>query len=283
MGQPLSRGQPSALPPDPADNYQVYTGDQGPPVTYLPPPPSGPPRGLRRPRPMPPPVDQSILQYGQTDADFWDNGSDPVYLPESRGGLRRRPGGFDPFADDDPRGYPPPGSVARDPGLAAEMIARMKARQMNRSLPPRNQPQAYAAQPQSYAPQVQSYAPQAQSYAPQAQSYAPQTVQQPQQYQAPVLYYDPVTGAVSAGQTPAPAPQPNYVVPQVMGVPQGMMPMMGYPQGVAPQGYMYPGMGGMPMMMGGMPQYVMPQAQPAQPIVVPGHLYTRDGGVTKLG
>jgi len=202
------------------------------------------------------------------DDGMWGD-DDPVYLPEQRGGLRRRPGGFDPFLNGSPQGYPPQDSVTRGPGLAQDMISRMRMKQQvepagravqYRSAPPRS---AYPPQSQGYAPQ--SYAPQQQSYAPQPQSYG---LQQSTGGQQPVMYYDPKTGAIA--NPPQVTPQ---TAPQYMAYPPGMM---GFPQAQGQNPFMFPGMPNM--------SYMMPQApQQQQPIVIPGQLYTRDGGMHQLG
>jgi len=263
MGQPYS-----------PDNYQVYTGPQGPDPGY--PPVYLQQRRLAGRPPMPPPPISLPRSQRAGDEEFWSDGcDDPVYLPQPRGPPRRR--GFDPFAD---QGYPPPSSVTRDRGVAQDMIERMRGRQQGRM--------ARSGFPGP------------------AQSYAPQSNPQ----QQPVIYYDPATGATSQPQISSQSTSTpvQTAAPQMMGYPQGMMGMggqqgymypgmmgqgmMGMPQGMMgmPQGMMGmpQGMMGMPQGMMGMPQgmgYMMPMMAPQQqqPIVVPGQLYTAAGGVQQLG
>lgn len=280
MGQPVSRRYPTTSPfpagAAPFENYQVYTGPQGPPADYI---PGYPPPGPRRPRDGPLPRRRMLEEdagWGGMDYD------DPVYLPDAVG-PRRRPGGFDPF-DDPRRDYPPPSSVTRDRGgVAQEMIAAMRddlpggrpfqGRGFNprfRSAPP--QPRVTRGtttvvnEPPGFMPGQQF------AYGPQQIPGAPQPQQQ-------VIYYDPATGACSGGgQVPGYTPQAQtapqmYMMPGMMQ--QGMMPQMMGMQGM-PQTM---GMMGMPQMGMGM---FMPQEQP-KPIVIPGQLYTAAGGVQQLG
>jgi hypothetical protein len=317
MGQPVSKRHTTA-PIAPFENYQVYTGPpQNPPGSYpgdYPPPgngygpigrpveygpPSrgdyGPPQGDYGPRPRP--IDRPLPRRSdfplhgrpmgrgppQMEEDFWED-EDPVYLPE---GPRRGPldGRFDPFAEDLRRYAPPPGGVSRQRGLAGEMIDGMRQQrvapgraQQYRNMPP-PQPSYPPQHPSQLQPRITKYT----TYVSEPKGYpAPPTQNvsyqpQPQQSVTPqvpagshVIYYDPATGAVTGSNAPqatqqVAAPAPQATMPQMFGFPQGMQ--MGFPQGQ--QGFSWPGM--------------MQQPQQQQPIVIPGSLYTANGGVVPLG
>lgn len=300
MGQPVSKNAGNA-------GYAPFENYQGPPI-------SG--GGLMTAQG--PAAGGRMVQID--DEPFWN--PDPVTIP-ARPMHRTARGNFGPppgIPRRQPYG-PPSDSVVNAPGYAQtlreQMMVEAEAAPWYRSAPPPsgprqpniktirtviNEPRGYAppgqSQPQYQAQQQQSYQVQPQAYQ-QPQSYQvqaqPLSYQQPQSYQVQaqpqaqqptqVMYYDPKTGALShSGQqysaptgpvgcgTQACAPQ------QVVGY---QTPVMGYqqpaPQVVAPpQAYGYP-QAGQPI------AYAYPQQQMTQPIVVPGQLYTADGGVQRLG
>lgn len=289
MGQPVSKNAGNA-------GYAPFENYQGPPI-------SG--GGLMTSQ-LPPPGGRAVQI---TDEPFWN--PEPVIVPESRPMPRTARGNFGPPGPPRmPRRQPygPPDSVVTAPGYAQtlreQMMIEAEEAPWYRSAPPRSGPphsrepyirtvRTVINEPRGYVPPGQSQ----QSYQVQAQPQSYQVQPQPQPYQfqthqhqgqqpQQVLYYDPKTGALSSsGQqysaptgpvgcgTQACAPQQmvGYQTPQVMGyqpAPQimGAPQVLGYPQAGQPMAYAYP-----------------QQQQMTQPIVIPGQLYTADGGVQRLG
>lgn len=248
---------------------------------------------------------------------FWEE--EPPYLPQPQPMPRPGRGNFGPPRGMPRRAaYNEPGSVVNSPGYASElrrgmMVEAAQDAAWYRSPPPsgpsQSQPPPQSRpnirtvrtvinEPRGYQPpgsQTQSYQTQPQSYQVQAQPQSYQVQAQPQTYQvqqpsyqvqaqpqaqqpAQVMYYDPKTGALTQGAqqyaAPAqPAPQIMYQQPQMMGYQaqpqvvgyQAAPQVLGYQQAAQPIAFAYP------------------QQQQAQPIVVPGQLYTATGGVQQLG
>ena len=253
-----------------------------------------------------------------TDEPFFDQ--DPVFVPESQPPPRTARGNF---AQQPPRGIPRrqpygPSDALRDQMMieAAEEAPRY------RSAPPQNRPPPQRREPyiktvRTVINEPRGYMPPGS----QQQSYQVQSQQQSQQ-PTNVLYYDPhtgqlsssgqqqsmPTGPVSCGTQSCAAPQVQYQQQAAPQVYQQSAPQVMYQQAAAPQmayqpapqmayqaapqvmGYQaQPQVVGAPQMFGYQQQpqqvaYAYPQQQAmTQPIVVPGQLYTANGGVQQLG
>jgi hypothetical protein len=301
MGQPVSKNAQGNMAYPPFENYQ------GPPMA---------PGGLTTAQ-YPPPGGR-VVSIDDREP-FWDQ--DPVYVPDAQPPPRTARGNFGPPGM--PRRRPPfgpPDSVTQGPGYASalrdQMIVEAENAPRYRSAPPQGRPYQPPQSRQPYVKTVRTVINEPRGYAPpgqsQSQGYQVQSQQASSQQPSNVLYYDPKTGALSSSghqysaptgpvacgtqscapqvayQTQAapqtfayqqPAPQVAYQVqpqvayqtqpqvayqaqPQMMAQPQ----MFGYQQAAQPVTFAYP-----------------QQQQMSQPIVVPGQLYTANGGVQQLG
>jgi len=307
MGQPVSKNAQGNMSYAPFENYQGPMAAPGGLVTAQYPPPGGRVVSI-----------DDREQFWDGDPVYVPDAQPPPRT--ARGnfgppGMPRRRGPFGPSGPQDV-------SVTQGPGYASALRDQMMVEAENapwyRSAPP--QSRSYQPPPQSRQPNVKTVRTvinEPRGYAPpgaqgQSQGYQVQS-QQASSQPTHVMYYDPKTGALSSSgqQYSAPTgpvscgtqscaapqayhqpqvayqqqpqvayqqqpqvayqqPQVAYQQPQVAyQQPQQMMAqpqMFGYQQAAQPMAYAYP-----------------QQQQMTQPIVVPGQLYTANGGVQQLG
>jgi hypothetical protein len=236
MGQPVAKMPPPARGPvyhyapspnQKIENFEIYMGDQ------------------RRvaPQRRPFPSDPTMVQRPQSNmmSDLWEE--EPVYLPGTepapRRGLRER---FDPFEYE--RDMRPQRSVARDRGLAGDMIENMRTQPRQQVIEPGRVTQYRAAPGQMRQPRM---------------------VKQTHVVNEPRGYMPPNNGQpnINFGNPPSflqqGGPNSMYYDPSSAGNPMSQMGHMGQ-------------MG----QMGGGQQYM------TQPVVIPGSLYSPASGLQKI-